>query len=421
MKEFPRYKKYKDSGVEWLGEIPEHWGINRLKRLTKFAYGDSLSSAQRREGKISVYGSNGIVGCHDTANTFDETIIIGRKGSFGKVNHSSKSSFVIDTAYYIDRRCTDCHIKWLYYLLSCINLGSFTKDSAIPGLAREEAYSRMAPLCSQQEQRSIANFLDQKTVEIDDAIDKKKRLIELLNEKKNILINQVVTKGLDPDAQMCDSGVECIGEIPANWIPIRLKVLMKKIEQGWSPQCFNYEAPDGQWGVLKVGCVNGYKFNPHENKILPPRMKPNQDLEIHHEDVLISRANTLELVGSAACVKNPREKLLLCDKLYRVTVDEEKVIPEYFVLILQAQKSREQIESGANGASPSMKNIGQSVIRNLNAGIPPLTEQKEILDYITNFETHLSRAKDLIAKEIESLVDLKASLISEAVTGKIKI
>ncbi|MCP4693888.1 MAG: restriction endonuclease subunit S, partial [Desulfobacterales bacterium] len=93
----------------------------------------------------------------------------------------------------------------------------------------------------------------------------------------------------------------------------------------------------------------------------------------------------------------------------------------YFVLILQTQRARGQIEVGANGASPSMKNIGQSVIKNLKAGVPPLDEQNKILNFITNFEGQLSKVKNAITKELKSLFEFKSSLISEAVTGKIKI
>jgi type I restriction enzyme S subunit len=282
-----------------------------------------------------------------------------------------------------------------------------------------KSYQVVIPLL--EEQKRIVDFLDRITSDIDQAIAKKQRLIELLNEQKAILINRAVTKGLNPNVPMRDSGIDAIGEIPEHWEKIRLKNLMKKMEQGWSPQCFAYQADIDQWGVLKVGCVNGYQFNSTENKILPPNLKPIVELEIQHEDILISRANTLELVGSAACALNPRKKLILCDKLYRIRVDKNKVIPQYFVLLLQTKIARQQIEAGANGASSSMQNIGQDVIKNLFVSVPKIDEQKEILNLISNFEIHSQATKMLIYKEIQALVEFKNSLISNTVTGKIKV
>lgn len=94
---FKPYPKYKDSGVEWLGEIPEGWDVKKLKFVTRFAYGNSLASEDRNEGDVNVYGSNGIVGSHTLSNTKGPCLIIGRKGSFGKITFSEKPCFAIDT------------------------------------------------------------------------------------------------------------------------------------------------------------------------------------------------------------------------------------------------------------------------------------------------------------------------------------
>jgi len=117
-----------------------------------------------------------------------------------------------------------------------------------------------------------------------------------------------------------DSGVEWLGEIPAHWKTKRVKHCLKLIEQGWSPSCENRIAEDDEWGVLKVGCVNGAEFNPDENKALPADLEPCQELEIKPGDVLMSRANTRELLGSTSVIKSVRPRLLLCDKLYRLKV-----------------------------------------------------------------------------------------------------
>ena len=217
------YPAYKDSGIEWIGEIPEHWSVCKLKRITRLLYGESLSEVQRSDGSIPVYGSNGIVGFHNIAITNNPCIIIGRKGSHGKVNFSEVACFPIDTTYFIDSKATNNDLKWLKYLLPNLKLDSFTQDSAVPGLSREEAYEKQVALPPLPEQQAIANYLDDKTSKIDTLIEKKQRLIELLKEQRTAIINQAVTKGINPNAKMQDSGIEWLGEIPEGWRTKKLK------------------------------------------------------------------------------------------------------------------------------------------------------------------------------------------------------
>src|SRR6185503_1422629 len=144
---FRPYPIYKESSLDSLGEIPVHWEVVKLKRVCTFAYGDSLSKDSRLEGNVPVFGSNGPVGTHEHANTQAPCLVIGRKGSFGKVNFSATPVFAIDTTFFVDKRCTQADLRWLYYALSNARLDSATKDSAIPGLDRQDAYSSDICIC----------------------------------------------------------------------------------------------------------------------------------------------------------------------------------------------------------------------------------------------------------------------------------
>jgi type I restriction enzyme, S subunit len=186
-----------------------------------------------------------------------------------------------------------------------------------PTVAIDNALLLRAPL---HEQEMISGYIDRETARIDALIGKKRRLLELLEEKRLAVITHAVTKGLDPNAPMKDSGIEWLGRIPAHWEAKRLRFVMETIEQGWSPLSNNYPAEDDEWGVLKVGCVNGTTFDQSENKALPSDLAPREHYEISSGDILMSRANTKELLGSAAIVQEVRPKLLLCDKLYRLVV-----------------------------------------------------------------------------------------------------
>ena len=148
-------------------------------------------------------------------------------------------------------------------------------------------------------------------------------------------------KGLNPNAPMKDSGVEWLGEVPEHWEVKRMKHLCKSIEQGWSPQCENESSEGEAPGVLKVGCVNGGLFRPTENKKLPADLAPIAQYSIKKGDLMVSRANTKELVGSAAVADEDFPWLYLCDKLYRITVKPDCSTANYLSLYLASREARE--------------------------------------------------------------------------------
>ena len=195
---FDPHPKLRPSGVEWLGEVPEHWETRRLKHVCRLAYGQSLASHDRHgEGDVPVYGSNGLVGFHSTANANGPCVIVGRKGSFGKIHYSATSSFTIDTTYFVDRRHTDADMRWLYYVLGLMQLDKVSKDSAIPGLGRTDAYSRSCLYPPTSEQRAIARYLDRETTKIDRITELARQGIDLLYEYRTRLISDVVTGKVD--------------------------------------------------------------------------------------------------------------------------------------------------------------------------------------------------------------------------------
>lgn len=418
MSKYKPYPKYKDSGVEWLGDIPAEWSILRLKYICRFAYGDALSQETRCEGHIPVYGSNGVVGVHDSPNTKAPVVIVGRKGSFGRVSYSERPAFVIDTAYFVDKNTTTQPLRWIYYLLQTLELDAISKDTGVPGLSREDAYSKIALLPKGEELDTISAFLDHEVAHIDTIISKQEHLINLLEEKRISIISHAVTKGLNPDAPMKDSGVEWLGNMAFHWKKSNVKFAINSIEQGWSPQCYSREAIDEEYGVLKVGCVNGGNFDEQENKALPIELPPELQYEIKEGDVLISRANVRSLVGGIAIVRNLTKKLLLCDKLYRVSL-RECVDKQFFVYALSSGMARFQYERNSTGASDTMQNVSQETVKNLCILLPPLNEQKTIVAYL---EHELSKIDAIISKTRQAIAlakERRTAIISAAVTGKI--
>ena len=217
------YLSYKPSGVEWLGDVPTHWEVRRLKNICRLAYGDSLSSENRADGNVPVYGSNGQVGMHLTPNTEGQCLIVGRKGSFGKVRYSAEPVFAIDTTFFVDRWHTGANIRWLYYLLGWLQLDAVSKDSAVPGLNREDAYQHIGFYPPLPEQAAIVRYLDHTDGRIRRYLRSRERLIELLKEYRQAVVHEAVTHGLDPDTPLKPSGVEWLGDVPAHWEVRRIK------------------------------------------------------------------------------------------------------------------------------------------------------------------------------------------------------
>lgn len=270
-------------------------------------------------------------------------------------------------------------------------------------------------------QVSIANYLDRETARIDGLIAEKERMLALLEEKRAALISRVVTRGLDPDAPLKPSGQEWLGEIPAHWRVERLKFHLLNIEQGRSPQCDNYPAELGEWGVLKVGAVNDWKFNPQENKRLPDEVEPLCEYEIKPRDVLMSRANTTQLLGSVVYVREISSKLLLCDKIYRLNINDDELDREFLVAFLRASPGRYQLERDASGTSGSMQNIGQDTVQNTWIVVPPLAEQKAIVQHLTSCRNKIEKMNESLRETTNLLRERRAALITAAVTGQTAI
>ena len=273
------------------------------------------------------------------------------------------------------------------------------------------------------QQRAIADYLDGATAGLDALVAAKERVLGLLAEKRRALITRAVTRGLDPRAPLRDSGIPWLGEIPAHWAVKRLKFLVNKIEQGWSPECYSTPALVVEWGVLKSGCCNGGRFNPDENKALPPDREVPTELEVRPGDVLMSRASgSTELIGSVALVPaDVRARLLLSDKTYRLRMARGQAIPAYLVLALGSSVGRFQIQRVISGAAGLANNIAQGDINEFVLPQPDEPEQRAIVAYIDDNTASLDTLRVATEHTITLLKERRAALIAAAVTGQIDI
>lgn len=445
MGRYKTYSDYKNSGIDWLGTVPAHWNTRPLKYIAKFSGGGTPSRdnpdfwngdipwVSPKDMKSQNIGSTidnvtAQAVSRSSTNLVSEGALLMVVRS-GILQHSIPVAInIVPVTLNQDMKALrfgkQLLVKYALYLISgnqkSLLLEWGKEGATVESIEHEYLANTCFPVPSIDEQGSIVSFLDHETAKIDTLIEKQQQLIKLLKEKRQAVISHAVTKGLNSNAPMRDSGVEWLGEVPAHWKVIRFKYHTKLFEQGWSPQCDSRPAENDEYGVLKVGCVNYGVFNSAENKALPSTLSPQLQYALKEGDLLISRANTKELVGSAAVVDRHYGNLILCDKLYRIRFDET-INPQLIAFYLGLPIVRQQIELEASGASDSMQNIGQSTIKELPIIVPPNDEASSLALNIKRkieiFELTVQKANE----QIKLLQERRTALISAAVTGKIDV
>jgi len=441
---YVEYSEYKDSGVDWLDGVPAHW----FSTKTKYGYDVTLGKMLQKEPKssedklwpylkavnVQAYGvSIEQVGKMwfspselRSLKLIDGDVLISEGGDVGRaaIWRSELPECYIQNAINRGRPKNNQSSRFLFYWINMLKGAEYIdilcNKATIAHYTAEKVENSPLFLPHDEEAETIANFLDHETAKIDTLIEKQQQLIALLKEKRQAVISHAVTKGLNPNAPMRDSGVEWLGEVPEHWEVARIKYHTTVFEQGWSPQCDSRPAEDGEYGVLKVGCVNYGAFRYLENKALPKELDPKTQYLLKSGDLLISRANTKELVGSAAVVDGNYDNLILCDKLYRLRLGGS-VNAQLIAYYLALPVIRQQIELEATGASHSMQNIGQSTIKELLVLIPPTEEADKLVLKIKCKIDLFNMTLDKVGRQIVLLQERRTALISAAVTGKIDV
>jgi len=210
----PKYSNYRETRIEWIRSVPDHWDIVPMKRLLSFENGTDHKNVQSTEG-VPVYGSGGIF-AYANAYLYDgESILFGRKGTIDKPLHVKGKFWTVDTMYYTKLR-EGIDGRFGYFMALCFPFGYYSTNTALPSLTKSDLESHKVAIPPLDEQHRLAKFLDRETAKIDALVAEQERLIELLDEKRQAVIAHAVTKGLDPTVPMKSSGVAWTGDMPAH-------------------------------------------------------------------------------------------------------------------------------------------------------------------------------------------------------------
>ena len=431
-----RYTAYKDSGIEWIGQLPSHW--ERSKVSWCFS---SIGSGTTPKSDNAEYYDNGSIDWVITGDLNDGilkttskkitqkalddcsslklfpkgTLLVAMYGAtIGKVaimdfdGYTNQACCAITNSQKITIRLT-----YYWFLANKQNIINMSYGGGQPNINQDIIKALKIAVPPKDEQQAIADFLDKKTALIDGLIEKKKRQIELLKEQRQAVINQSVTKGLNPNAEMKDSGIEWLGEIPKHWEVKPIKYCVITNQESLS------ETTDQNYSFryVDIGNVNqGGIVNPPEEMTFAK--SPSRARRIVKKgDTIVS---TVRTYLKAIAFIDAEENHLIVSTGFAVLTPQMELKPKYLYFLMSCEKIIDTIMVLSVGVSYPA--INSSDLNSIPLWFPPsLDEQSKIIQHIENEKNKINNSINKAEKQIELLQEYRTALISEAVTGKIDV
>ena len=443
---FRPYAEYKDSGVEWLGEIPAHWKVSRLRTTVigcqNGVWGDEpdevhdvicvrVADFDRVRFRVklddptmrSVDPRTALIRRLEEENLLLEKSGGGDKQPVGAVVMYDHSEPAVCSNFVALMPVADGHHpRYLTYLHAAlyagrINVRSVKQSTGIQNLDSESYLNESVGVPSGSEQRAIADFLDRETAKIDALVAKKERLIELLQEKRAALITRAVTRGLDPNIPMKDSGFEWLSEIPAHWGVKRLKNVSTFVtsgSRGWA-EFYSEEGPL----FLRIGNVQSGSIDLDIDDIQhvdPPRGSEGERTRVKPGDVLVS---ITALIGAVAVVSEDLPEAFVNQHLALIRLSTSEVDSRWIAYCVMSPVGQTQFAADLYGGTKD--GLGLDDIRSLVVLAPPFREQERIVTYLDSQSAKLMKLVQAVRTAIFHLKEFRTALISAAVTGKIDV
>lgn len=430
-----RYPSYKPSGVKWLGEIPSHWEMKRWRFLMsenttknsnckeklqlQFRYGDIVRKANQSEESDVL----------DTISKYtivepDDIMINGLNLNYDFISQrvAQVQEHGVITSAYISLRPTEiANSRYFTYFLKSMDAKKMFHGMGTGirlTLSYNELKNQFIPCPSPDEQSAIAAYLDSTTAKIDAAIAQQQKMIDLLNERKQIIINRAVTKGLNPNAKMKDSGVEWIGEVPEGWKVKKLKHLAKIFGRiGFRGYNASDLVDEGEGAItLSPSNMKEHKMQYEKCTYLSwNKYYESPEIMIKNGDVLFVKTGST--YGKSCLVENLPMEATINPQL--VVFKEFNCSNSFFEYLLQSNIIRDQVELSVIGGT--IPTISQEKILNYLVPIPSMEEQLVIVDAINSSCKPLNEAIFNANKQISLLQERKQIIINEVVTGKVKV
>jgi type I restriction enzyme, S subunit len=387
------YSKYKDSGIVWVGNIPEHWSIRRLKYIVSITTGGSDTVDNVEEGKYPFFVRSQNVERINSYSYDGEAVLTAGDGvGVAKVFHYANGKFDFHQRVYKFSDFKDILGKFFFYYVRNnlkYEVLKLSAKSTVDSLRMPMLQNFFVALPSVDEQRTIVDFLDCKTAQIDALTEKKQRQIDLLQEQRTALINHAFTKGLNPDAPMKDSGVEWLGDIPNHWEVISLG---KEIKLQRGVDITKNEQEDGNVPVVSSGGIASY-----HNKAIAKG-----------PGVVVGRKGSVGKLHYLEQDYWPHDTTLY--------VENFKGNSPRFVYYKLLTMNLARFDTGSSNPT-----LNRNIIHPEKVSWTSFKEQVEIIDWLDKKTTKIDLLIESINREIDLLNEYRTALISEAVTGKINV
>lgn len=431
---YKSYPAHRDSGVEWIGKIPDHWETLRIKR------GALLSNERRTDspdgwpyiGLEDVESESGRYAPKPGASRQSEDSMVGvfRTGDvlYGKLRPYLRKSIVAEqdgvcsTEFLVlspGRASAPWLQRWLLTPEVTQKIEAGCEGAKMPRADWEHVGSIPMPLPPSAEQAAIVAALDRETSRIDALIGKKTRFIELLQEKRQALITHAVTKGLNPKVKMKDSGVEWIGQVPEHWVIARVRDLCSAISTG--PFGTALGASDYVEGGIPVinpsHMEDGLCAADSKVTVSPETAARLSFWALREGDLVAARRGEL---GRAAIVTSSEAGWICGTGSLRLSPMADVITSRYLYLVLQASYARSWL--GREAVGSTMANLNESLIGKLPLAMPPTIEgQQRLLDALDSAERGVTELMRKVAKSIDLLKERRSAFITAAVTGQIDL
>jgi type I restriction enzyme S subunit len=403
----PRYDSYKDSGVEWLGEVPSHWDSCLAKRYLTVKSGDMISAERETEFGYPLIGGNGIRAYTHLHNTEEDTLVIGRVGAqCGCIHHIMEKFWASEHAFRVVPK-KEYYNRFIFYVLRSLDLNKFAIKTAQPLLNTEIVETQWITIPSREEQIAIAEFLDRETGKIDALVAEQERLIALLAEKRQAVISHAVTKGLNPTAPLKPSGIDWLGDIPAHWEVKSTKRLFQLVAE---------PAPnDNDYELLSIYTAIG--------------VRPRRELEqkgnkattkdgywiVKKGDLIVNKL--LAWMGAIGISNYDG----VTSPAYDILRPLGTVDPRYYDFLFRCGVCFTEFRRYSRGIMDMRLRLYFDELGQIKMPCPPATEQMEIVHLIEKTIEKFDVLTVEAQQAINILQERRTALISAAVTGKIDV
>lgn len=431
------YPEYKDSGVKWLGDVPKHWKVKRIKNLA--TYNDEALDEQTDPDfeieYVDISSVNLVDGITSTEITSFEKApsrarrkvkngdtIVSTVRTYLKAIAAIKNppeNLIVSTGFAVIRPTPEVDSDYLGYLLQSEGfVGDVVANSVGVSYPAINA-SILAALPAVQpgiaEQQTIARFLDHKTAQIDALIAKKEALLEKLAEKRTALISHAVTKGLNPQAKMKDSGVEWLGEVPAHWEVAQFSHFIY-FQEG--PGIMASDFTDDGIPLLRISNLKpGFVDIEGCNFVSSQKAADKWNhFKLDLGDLLISSSASTGLVS---IVSDSAVGSIPYTGIIRLRPSNSSIIPDYIRIVVGSELFFTQIDMLKTGTT--IQHYGPAHLRQMRITLPPIDEQNFIFKYVGMINKNIEKMQDKVISAIEKLKEYRSALITQAVTGKIDV